>query len=127
LRRVLLRSELLKKGQRFQDFAYSHAGRNRVIGSPGLNLTINYVADTLKATGYYDVSFQEFKVPTASSDLSVNGAAVVNVPMTFTAEGNPSGTLVNVANFGCDAVSNSSFPTLSKVQNAEITKGGLPR
>ena len=105
LRRILYRSELLKKGQLFQDFAYSHEGRNRYIGSPGHNLTVNYLYDTLVATGYYDVSIQPFTVDSIAGNLTVNGVAIASAPMSFSPEGIPSAGLVPVANVGCDAVS----------------------
>jgi carboxypeptidase Q len=102
---VLLRSELLKKGQILQDFAYSHEGRNRVIGSPGHNSTVNYLVEQLTALNYYDVEVQPFTVPSASATLSVNGQTYEVAPMTFTSAGSPEGPLVVVANLGCDAVS----------------------
>jgi carboxypeptidase Q len=104
LRRVLLRSELLKKGQLFQDFAYATEGRNRVIGSPGHNATVNYLINTISALNYYDIEVQPFTVPSASADLSVNSVVYEVAPMTFTAEGTPQGPVVVVSNLGCDAV-----------------------
>lgn len=102
---MLLRSELLKKGQTLQDFAYATEGRNRYIGSQGHNSTVNWLIDTLSATGYYDIEKQSFTVPDASASLSVNNVTYEAAPMTFTAAGAPTGSLVAVANIGCDAVS----------------------
>ena len=120
MRRVLLRSELLKKGNILQDFAYSHPGRNRYIGSPGHNATVNYLVDTLTKTGYYDVAVQPFTVPSASSNLTVGGTSYDSIPMTFTAEGSPKGTLVAISNFGCDA---ADYPATVKGAIALISRG----
>jgi len=125
LRRLLLRSELLKKGQTLQDFAYATEGRNRYIGTPGHNATVNYLVDTLTATGYYDIEVQPFTVPSASANLSVDGVTYEAAPMTFTAAGTPSGPLIPVANIGCDAVSlQCTLP--HKLSLAEWFPGRLP-
>lgn len=105
LRRALLRSELLKKGEILQNFAYATDGRNRYIGTPGHNATVNYLVDTLSALDYYDVEVQPFTVPSASGALSVAGVSYEVAPMTFTAEGTVSGPVVLVSNLGCDPVS----------------------
>lgn len=105
LRRVLLRSELLKKGQILQDFAYATEGRNRYIGTPGHNATVNYLVDTLDALDYYDIEVQPFTVPSASGTLSVSEVSYEVAPMTFTPEGTVSAPVILVSNLGCDAVS----------------------
>ncbi|PMD51227.1 putative leucine aminopeptidase 2 [Hyaloscypha bicolor E] len=120
LRRLLLRSELLKKGQTLQDFAYATVGRNRYIGTPGHNATVNYLVDTLTATGYYDIEVQPFTVPSASADLSVDGVTYEAAPMTFTAAGTPSGPLIPVANIGCDA---ADYPAELAGKIALISRG----
>lgn len=104
MRRLLLRSELLKKGQILQDFAYATPAQNRVIGSPGHNATVHYLVDQLTALNYYDVSMQPFTVPSATANLVINGKVYEVSPMTFTPGGNFSASLVAVANFGCDTV-----------------------
>lgn len=68
-------------------------------------MTVNYLYDTLAATGYYDVYIQSFSVDSIAGNLSVNGAAVDAAPMSFSPGGSVSGALVPVANIGCDAVS----------------------
>lgn len=105
MRRVILRSELLKKGNILQDFAYSTPGRNRYIGTEGHNKTVNYLYDTLLATGYYDVFIQEFVV-----DLPVNETVIVDgislevAAMSFSQGADFTAALVKVPNLGCDAV-----------------------
>jgi carboxypeptidase Q len=106
LRRVLLRSELLKKGQILQDFAYSWSGRNRLIGTPGHNKTVNYLYDTLAATGYYDVAFQKFLISTPINEtFTVAGTSYETVAMAFSEAGEVTAPIAQVANLGCDAVS----------------------
>jgi hypothetical protein len=114
LRRILLRSELLKKGQLFQDFAYSWSGRNRYIGTPGHNKTVNYIYDALLATGYYDVKFQEFTISTPINEtVVVNGESIKTAAMAFSQAGDVTAPLGLVANLGCDAVS-YSLPCIEK-------------
>jgi hypothetical protein len=88
-------------------------------------MPVNYLVDTLAATGYYDIEVQPFTVPSSSVDLSVNGVTYEAAPMTFTAAGAPSGPLILVANVGCDAV--SLLCTLPhEASNSECFPGGLP-
>lgn len=106
LRRVLLRSELLAKGQILQDFAYSWEGRNRLIGTPGHNKTVNYLYDTLVATGYYDVAFQEFVIASPENEtVIIAGQSIETAAMSFSQAGDFTAPLAKVANLGCDAVS----------------------
>jgi carboxypeptidase Q len=88
-----------------QDFAYAHEGRNRVIGSPGHNSTVDYLVEQLTALNYYDVEVQPFTVPSASASLGINGQTYEVAPMTFTSAGSPNAPFIVVANLGCDAVS----------------------
>jgi hypothetical protein len=60
--------------------AYAAEGRNRCIGGPDYNATVNYLIDTLAATGYYDIEVQPFTVPSASADLTANGVAYTISP-----------------------------------------------
>lgn len=96
---------LVAKGQVFQDIAYATEGRNRVIGSPGHEATVQYLVDTLTALDYYDVSLQPFTVETSSADLSINNVTFESSPLTYTPAGTPVAPLVPVSNLGCEAVS----------------------
>lgn len=107
LRRVLLRSNLLAKAKTLEGFAYATAERNRLIGTPGHNATVNWIYDTIKSfPDYYTVSLQPF-------DLSVGVSATLSVddkPLEVFAVGlSPSGTakgpLVHIPNLACDEVS----------------------
>ncbi len=100
-----MRSELLKKGQILQGFAYATEGRNRYIGTLGHNATVNYLVDTLSGLDYYDIDVQPFTVPSASGTLNSNGANYEVAPMTFTPEGAVSGPILLISNLGCDIVS----------------------
>ncbi|KAH9209276.1 putative leucine aminopeptidase 2 [Leptodontidium sp. 2 PMI_412] len=120
LRRVLLRSELLAKGRTLQGFAYATAERNRYIGSPGHNATVNWLVDTLTATGYYDVSVQPFDVESSGATGTANGAPLAVQAMTGTPAGTPSGELVKVANIGCNA---EDYPATLVGKIALISRG----
>ncbi|KUJ17171.1 putative leucine aminopeptidase 2 [Mollisia scopiformis] len=120
LRRVILRSELLDKGRILQDFAYATEGRNRYIGTPGHNATVNYLVDTLDALDYYDVEVQPLTVPSASGTLSISEVDYEVAPMTFTAEGTVSGPIVLVSNLGCNA---EDYPTEVSGNIALISRG----
>lgn len=76
-----------------------------MIGTPGHQATIDYLVDTVKATGYYDVTTQPFKVPTGNASLSVDGFAYEVQYMTFTPAGEPVAPIVAVSNLGCTSVS----------------------
>ncbi|KAH8599269.1 putative leucine aminopeptidase 2 [Bisporella sp. PMI_857] len=102
LRRVLLRSNLLAKAQKLQDFAFATEERNRLIGGQGHNDTINWVADTLRATGYYDVTLQPFLTPSPkASTVTINGKVYKSWAMEESPEGDITGSIVAVPNNGC--------------------------
>ncbi|KAA8909680.1 hypothetical protein FN846DRAFT_1027508 [Sphaerosporella brunnea] len=63
LRRVLTRTALREHGQKFMDFAFQSPGtqKNRVFGSIGHNLTVEYIKQKLDETGYYDTEYQSFQ------------------------------------------------------------------
>ncbi|CZS91396.1 related to aminopeptidase Y precursor, vacuolar [Rhynchosporium graminicola] len=123
LRRVLLRSELLSKGATLQGFAYATEERNRYIGSPGHNATVNWLYDTLTNTGYYDVYIQPFPVESSSATGTANGAPLAVAAMTGTPAGTPSAEIVNVANIGCDA---ADYPAALAGKIALISRGTCP-
>lgn len=123
MRRVLLRSELLKKGRILQDFAYATPGRNRLIGTPGHQSTVDYLVNTLKALDYYDVSTQAFNVSTSAGNVTIDGKPLESQPMTGTPAGTPSAPIVLVANVGCDA---ADFPAPVAGKIALIKRGSCP-
>lgn len=96
----------MAKANTLQGFAYATEDRNRLIGRPGHTATINWLAETLKATGYYDVTVEPFVTSDPhSADLVVAGKTYRAWAMTESPEGHPVAPLVAVANLGCDAVS----------------------
>lgn len=98
----------MQKLQLFEDFAYTTPERNRVVGSPGLVSSQQYVLDTLNALGdYYDIETQNVTVPTSSSTFSVDGVAYASMGFLLSPPGNVTAPLAAVANLGCDAVSSS--------------------
>jgi Zn-dependent M28 family amino/carboxypeptidase len=79
------------------------------------------VYDTIaKLDDYYSVYIQPFEVETSAGSLTVDGAAVEAAPMSFTAGGDVTGTLVPAANLGCDA---ADFPAEISGQIALVPRG----
>ncbi|KAG9240208.1 putative leucine aminopeptidase 2 [Calycina marina] len=110
-RRVLW-TNLLAKSQLLQDFAYSTLDRNRLIGRPGHEKTIQYLVDTLNATDYYDVSLQPFNTTDPhSADLTVESTVYKVNAMTESPEGTISAPLVAVSNLGCNSTDSPAATT----------------
>lgn len=105
LRNLITQEALMAKAQLFEDFAYSTAERNRVVGSPGLDSSLQYVVDTLTALDYYNVTTQNFTIPQGSSSLIIHGTTYVSSAFTFSPAGSVVAQLVPVANLGCNAAS----------------------
>lgn len=106
----------MAKVQLFEDFAYSTAERNRMVGSPGLESSLQYVLDSLTALDHYDITIQNFSIPTSSSSLSIDVTAYASSPFTFSPAGVVAAPLVAVANLGCNSVgylSSATFPMSS--------------
>ncbi|EAA28271.1 hypothetical protein GE21DRAFT_6081 [Neurospora crassa] len=90
--------------QKLQDIANANNG-TRVFGSTGHNATVDFLYNTLKDTGYYDVYKQPF-VETYSAgtgSLSVNGKALDVRIMTYTPAGSATGPIVYAEGLGCSA------------------------
>ncbi|KAJ3549268.1 hypothetical protein NM208_g587 [Fusarium decemcellulare] len=112
---------LIAGSQKLQDFADANGG-NRAFGSSGHNATVDWLYDTLKATGYYDVVKQPFTEIYAqgTAALKVDGEDVAANIMTYTPAGTASGPLVKVANLGCDA---EDYPAEAKGTSLSGTLG----
>lgn len=109
LRRVLYRKALYEHAKKFQSFADSTPKRNRVAGSIGHNLTVDYLYDTLVATGYYNVEKQPFTYvfSEGNTSFSANSTKYASEYMTYspsTGGSTLTAQLVKVANLGCDQV-----------------------
>jgi len=114
--------ELVSGSQQLQDFAYAYPARNRVFGGQAHNDTVNFIAEVLEETGYYDVSIQPFVelYSGGNSTLTVNGAATNQSLLTYTPSGNVEGSLVLVDNFGCDP---ADYPAEVEGNIALVSRG----
>ena len=121
---MLSTEDLLKGAQQLQDFANANGG-NRVFGSPGHNATVNWLADTLRATGYYDVELQPFVAlfSGGSAELTAAGSPVEAELLTYTPNGDVAGPIVAAANLGCDA---ADFPPETTGAISLISRGTCP-
>lgn len=110
LRRVLTRTALLGHANKLQEIAYETPERNRVAGSVGHNKTVEYIYDTLAATGYYDVELQEFTYVFSEGNvtLSAAGTPYVSEYFQYSPAGSIVAPLIPVANLGCVAVGSLS-------------------
>jgi len=109
LRRVLHREVLYEHAKKFQSFADSTPERNRVAGSTGHNLTVDYLYDTLVATGYYNVEKQPFTYIFSQGNTSFSALSTEYPSEYMTYSPSTGGStitaqLVKVANLGCDQV-----------------------
>ena len=102
----MYRSQLLAKAKTLEGFAYATQERNRVIGSPGHNATINWIKSTIeKYPEYYTVSLQPFDLSLGvSANLTVNNKALEVYAVGLSPQGTVSGEIVVIPNLACDAV-----------------------
>lgn len=70
--------DLLDGSQKLQDIADANGG-NRAFGGAGHNATVDWIYNTLKKTGFYDVSKQSFVelFSAANVDFSAGGTEYV--------------------------------------------------
>lgn len=113
--------DLLAGSQKLQDQADAHGG-NRAFGSGGHNATVDWLYDTLDATGYYDVVKQPFTELFASAEASlvIDGKDTENQPMTYTPGGSGSGNLLHVEGLGCTA---DAFPSEAEGAVVLLSRG----
>lgn len=114
--------ELRGGAQQLQDFAYAYPERNRVFGGQGHNDTVNFIAEVLEETGYYDVEIQPFVelFSGGNASLTINDMAYNQSLMTYTPSGNVEASLVLVDNLGCEA---GDYPEEVADQVALISRG----
>lgn len=107
LRRVLTRTALLGHATKLLEIAYETPERNRVAGSVGHNKTVEYIYDTLVATGYYDVELQPFTYTFSegTADFTAAGTKYASEYFQYAPAGSASAPLAPAANLGCEAVS----------------------
>lgn len=112
----------LKAGaEKLQSFADANSG-TRVFGSPGHDATVEWLFEELSASGYYDVSKQEFVelFSGGRGSLSVNGEEYDVNLLTYAPKGDAQGSLVAVNNLGCEA---GDFPPEVEGAIALISRG----
>lgn len=96
---------LRSHAEKLQSIATANGG-NRVFGSAGHNSTVDWIYNTIKATGHYNVYKQPFTeiYSEGSSSLSVNGEDINSIIMTYSPSGTATGAeIVPVSNLGCTA------------------------
>jgi hypothetical protein len=108
---ALITVDDLKHGLgQLQSFADANGG-TRVMGSQGHNETINFLYETLLATGYYDVYLQEqtqlFSGTSKPVSLVTNGETQAAEFFTYGSGGTVDAPLVQVDGLGCDV---ADFP-----------------
>lgn len=89
--------------EKLQSIADANGG-TRVFGSAGHNSTVDWIYNTLKATGHYNVYKQPFteQYSEGSASFSVNGKKVTSQIMTYTPSGVVTdGKIVPVNALGC--------------------------
>jgi hypothetical protein len=103
LRRVLLRSELLAKGNQLQAISDASPGKNRAIFTPGHKATYEWIYNQMKELGdYYDVSYHEFIYSTPYGNLTTSdGVYSTAAALTFSPLGSVTAPIVYVPNLGC--------------------------
>lgn len=121
LQELITLDDLLAGSQKLQDIA-DESGGHRAFGGLGHNATVDWLYDTLDATGYYDVVKQPFVelYATATAELTIGGETIVNQPMTYTPGGSGSGNLVLVETLGCTA---DDFPAEVEGNVAIVSRG----
>ena len=118
----LIKTKNLYEGAKaLQKIADKHGG-NRAFGSGGHNGTVDYIYNTLKKTGYYDVVKQPFTeiFSEGTGALSVDGADIAASIMTYTPSGEYSGPVVHVEGLGCTA---AEFPAEVSGKVALLSRG----
>jgi carboxypeptidase Q len=100
---------LYTHAEALQALAYSTPGRNRVAGSEGHNLTVEYITSQLAALGdYYTVEVQPWEGFTqqfGEAFFSVNGVEYETQVVEFSPNATvPEAPVAIVPNLGCDAV-----------------------
>ena len=105
LRRVLLRSEILKKADQLQALAYSTPQRNRAVFTPGHKATTDWIFAQFEAmSDYYTVKYHEFITSTTVTGVTSSVGYFVAYGATFSPVGKISAPVVVVPNVGCDEV-----------------------
>ncbi|CAA9964915.1 hypothetical protein CFE70_008041 [Pyrenophora teres f. teres 0-1] len=113
--------DLLEGSQQLQTFADA-AGGNRAFGGTGHNATTEWLYQTLKATGYYNVYKQPFTdlFTAATTQFTAAGEELDAAYMTYGPSGDVTANVVKVNNLGCNV---ADFPADVSGQIALILRG----
>lgn len=124
LQSLIRTKDLVAGAQKLQNIANASGG-NRAFGSKGHNRTVDYLYKTLTNLHYYTVTKQPFTeiYSDGTAILTIDGAPIVAGIMTYTPGGEAAGSLVSVANVGCDA---ADYPASVKGSIAFIARGICP-
>tara|TARA_R110002060_G_scaffold71605_2_gene80245 strand:- start:77 stop:409 length:333 start_codon:yes stop_codon:yes gene_type:complete len=97
---------LINKAIALEYFADNFPERNRQIGTPAHNLTINWLKNTLEQYGdYYKTYFQPYTMLLhAAANLTVNKKPVEVYALGMSPSGKAKGPLVHIPNLGCEKV-----------------------
>ncbi|RVX71221.1 hypothetical protein B0A52_04795 [Exophiala mesophila] len=122
LQALISLDDLVAGAEQLQAFADADPDGNRAFGGEGHNATVDYLFDTLNATGYYNVTRQEFVelFSAASGSLTIDDEEIEIGFFTYTPSGNASAPLVAVAELGC---SSDDFPENSTDAIVLISRG----
>lgn len=84
----------------------SYPQKNRAIGSPAHLDTINYIYDSLRKTGYFDIKLQAQTQPltTLNWELWIDGAELETAGTKYDPQSKAFGYLVSTKNYGCSLV-----------------------
>jgi hypothetical protein len=100
----------LKKAKHLEGLAYATPERNRLIGTPGHQATIDWIKEIIgKFPEYYTITEQPFDLALGiSANLTNNEVAMEAFAVGLAPAGDVSGPLVYVPNLGCATVSRVS-------------------
>ena len=117
-------ADLKASAEKLQQIADENGG-TRVFGSPGHDATVEWIMSELSESGYYDVSKQAFVelFSGGSGSVSVAGTDYESAIFTYSPSGDATGTLVPVANLGCEE---ADYPPEVEGQIALIIRGECP-
>ncbi|KAK3697136.1 hypothetical protein LTR37_017632 [Vermiconidia calcicola] len=123
LEQCINESALSKKAHELEDLAYSTRNRNRVMGSRGHNLTIDWITSYLdKHPDYYTYEVQPFTALYSRSEgeLEVDDEDQEADIFEYSPSGDVEANIVAVANLGCEA---SDYPDGVADNIALISRG----
>lgn len=123
MQKSITRKALAAKGRELEAIAYSTPLRNRVMGSEGHNLTIDWITGYLdEMSDYYTYEVQPFIAlfSNANGTLAINGEDVETEVFEYSPSGDVEAEIVAVDNLGCEA---SDYPDAVDGAIALISRG----